>query len=301
MSTWTAYWNGRFVDEEEICISPSDRGFILGDAAYEVSRTYRHRPFHLDWHLDRLYDSLEYMRLDPGLSKREMRELSEEILRRNLVHVRAGDDVSLTQRVTRGPHLGPFTGVPPGPPTVLITCRLVHFRPFARLYAEGVELQTPPFKVPALGGIDPRVKTQSRLLLAVGAVAVAVAGRAVLPLFTDVDDHVTESTSANVFLVKGTELLTPPDEAVLGGITRRVVLDLARQMDLPVSARPIGIYEMEMIDEAFLTATSFAILPVKRINDRQLEPVPGPVTARLTRAFSDMAGVDIVEQARSHA
>ncbi len=297
MSSWTAYWNGKFVPDTEICISPSDRGFILGDAVYEVARTYRHVPFHPDWHLNRLYDSLHYIRLEPLIKKSEMRDLTEEVLRRNLVHVAPDDDVILTQRVTRGPHRGPFAVVPLGPPTVLITCRPLHFAPFARLYAEGVELETPPYKLPALGGIDPRVKTHSRLLSALGAVAVAVPGRPVLPLFTDVDDRVRESTSANVFFVKDSEVLTPPDEMVLGGITRRVVLDLARQLDLRVSARPIELQELGAVDEAFIAATSFAILPVRRINTFHLRSVPGPVTARLIAAFSELVGIDIVEQA----
>jgi branched-chain amino acid aminotransferase len=301
MKDWTAYWNGRFVPAGEVCISPSDRGFILGDAAYEVTRTYRHRPFHLDWHLDRLYESLAYMLLDPVLTRNQMQAITEEVLGRNLPRVPVGGDVSIAQRVTRGPHAGPFAGIPPGPPTVLITCRPVHFRPFARLYTEGVELQIAPFRAPARGGVDPRMKTHSRLLLAMGAVAVAVPERTVLPLFADIDGYITESASANVFFVVGRELVTPPDAAVLGGITRRVVIDLARALGITVVVRPVAQTEVLTMDEAFLTATSFAVLPVKQIGDHMFAPVPGAVTTRLTQAFSEQVGVDIVEQARVQA
>ena len=82
-SDWIAYWNGRFVPDGEITIAPTDRGFILGDAAFEAARTYRHRPFHLDWHFDRLFTSLEYLRLDPGLSRARFEELTQVVLDRN--------------------------------------------------------------------------------------------------------------------------------------------------------------------------------------------------------------------------
>jgi branched-chain amino acid aminotransferase len=180
----------------------------------------------------------------------------------------------------------------------MITCRPVRFRPFARFYAEGVELQTPPISVPVQGGIDPRIKTHSRLLFALGAVAVAEPDRSVLPLFTDVEGHITETSSTNVFFVRGTQVLTPPDASVLGGITRRVVLDLAAAQGLQPSARHVRLNELDQFDEAFITATSFAILPVRRINAKHFAPIPGPVTTQLTAAFSSLVGLDIPQQAQ---
>lgn len=302
MSTgdWFAYWNGRVVPDGEITIAPTDRGFILGDAAFEATRTYRHRPFHLDWHFDRLFASLEYLRLDPGMSRARFEEITQDVLDRNRPRLGANDDASLIHRVTRGPSAPPYSGIMSGPPTVLITCRPITFARFADLYDRGVDLVVPSVKVPAAGGIDPRIKTQSRLLLALGAVEVGAAGRDVLPLFSDVAGHVTESASSNVFFVIDGALVTAPDEAVLGGITRRVVLRLAGDLGIDVQRRPVRLTELERATEAFITATSVAILPVRRLQGRVLHPIPGDVTHRITRAFCDYAGVDIVEQARAH-
>ena len=299
-SDWIAYWNGRFVPDGEITIAPSDRGFILGDAAFEAARTYRHRPFHLDWHFDRMFTSLEYLRLDPGMSRPRLEEVTADVLDRNRARLRANDDVSLVHRVTRGPNAPPYSGIMPGPPTVLITCRPIAFARFADLYDGGVELAVPSVKGPAAGGIDPRIKTQSRLLLALGAVEVGPAGRDVLPLFSDVAGHVTESASSNVFFVIDGVLVTAPDEAVLDGITRRVVLRLAEDLGIDAQRRPVHLTELERATEAFITATSVAILPVRRLDGHTLRPIPGELTQRITRAFSHYAGVDIVEQARAH-
>jgi branched-chain amino acid aminotransferase len=294
---WIAYWNGRFVPDREVHISPSDRGFVLGDAVYEVTRTYRHVPFHLDWHLDRLFASLQYLRLDPGLSRQEVEALTVEVLDRNRPGLGPEDDALLTHRVTRGPSGSPFAGPPPGPPTVLITCRPVPFAHFARLYDEGVELQTPSLRLPAAGGIDPRVKTQSRLLFALGEVEVKRPGRSVLPLFADMTGHVTETAFTNVFFVMQRVLVAPPDEVALEGITRRVILHLATQQGIRVVRRPVLLAEAETSDEAFVTSTSPGPLPVRRLNGRALAPVPGPITRALITAFSEYAGVDIVRQA----
>ncbi|MDQ7858920.1 MAG: aminotransferase class IV [Armatimonadota bacterium] len=301
MQPWVCYWNGWFVPEDEVRISPGDRGFVLGDAAYEVTRTYRHIPFHLDWHLDRLFATLGYLRLDPGLSRERLEALTLEVLERNRAHLGPDDDVTLTHRITRGPSGSPFGGPPPGPPTVLVTCRMVQFEAFARLYDEGIELQTPGVRLPAAGGPDPRAKTQSRLLFALGEVEVKRPDRVVLPLFLDTNGHVTETAYTNVFFVAGGQLVVPPDDVALEGITRRVVIALAAAQGLDVVRRPVTLADTEACEEAFVTSTSPGILPACRLNGRALAPVPGPFTHRLIAAFSAHVGMDVVGQGRAHA
>jgi branched-chain amino acid aminotransferase len=299
-ATWIGYWNGRFVPDGEIRLSPSDRGFVLGDAVYEITRTYRHVPFHLDWHLDRLFAGLQYIELDPRLTRSEIEALTLEVLNRNRSNLRPHDDVTLTQRITRGPNPPLFGGPPPGPPTVIITCRPIHFPLFAHLYDEGVDLVVPSVRLPSRGGIDPRVKMHSRLPMALAGAQVARRGGQALPLMVDVEGYVTETSQTNVFAVLGGDLVTPPDEVALGGITRRVVIDLAEQTGLRVTRRPLHRAEFAQASEAFVTGTGSGLLPVRAVDAHVFHPVPGPVTARLTETFSDHVGVDIVGQARAH-
>ncbi len=299
--SWIGYWNGRFLPDDEVRISPSDRGFVLGDAVYEITRTYRHVPFHLDWHLDRLFAGLQYIELDPRLSRNQIEALTLEVLDRNRARLRPDDDVTLTQRITRGPNPPLFGGPPQGPPTVIIMCRPIHFPLFAHLYTEGVELVVPSVRLAAKGGIDPRVKMQSRLAMALASVQVTHRGGHVLPLMVDVEEYVAETSNTNVFVVIGDELVTPPDGSALEGITRRVVINLAAQAGLTVARRPLHLSEMHRVSEAFVTGTGSGPLPVRAIDGRSLRPVPGAITGLLTRAFSGHVGVDIVNQGRLHA
>jgi branched-subunit amino acid aminotransferase/4-amino-4-deoxychorismate lyase len=297
---WTGYWNGRFVPDDEIRVSPSDRGFVLGDAVYEITRTYRHVPFHLDWHLDRLMDGLRYVDLDLALSRGEIETLTLEVLDRNRAKLRAHDDVTLTQRITRGPNAPLFGGPPPGPPTVIITCRPIHFELFAHLYTEGVELLVPRVRLAVRGGVDPRVKMQSRLAMALASAQVSGGGAHVLPLMVDVDDNITETSHTNVFAVIGNTLVTPPDDVALGGITRQVVAQIAAAIGVVVVRRSIPLAEITRASEVFVTGTGSGPLPVRGVDGRSLSPLPGPITARITHAFSETVGVDIVAQARAH-
>jgi branched-subunit amino acid aminotransferase/4-amino-4-deoxychorismate lyase len=297
---WIDYCNGAWLPADQVSVSTADMGFTMGDAVFEATRTYRQRPFHLDWHLDRLYASLAYARIDPGLTRDAMEGVTLETLARNVGALRPHEDLTITHRITRGLFPGVFAGRPPGPPTVLIMCRPTAAPRFARFYDEGVDLVVPSVRVPAAGGLDPRVKTQSRFLFSLGATEVADADGRILPLFADTDGHVTESSGSNVFFVAKETLVTPPDEVVLGGITRRVVLALARELRIEVRIRPTHVDELAAMDEAFVTSTGPGILPVRRIDEARLAPIPGPMTRRLLAAFNRYVGVDIVALARAH-
>src|SRR5215470_10083587 len=97
-----AYFNGRFVPEPEVRVPFRDRGFKYGDAVFETTRTFGHRIFKMREHIERLYRSLRYLRIDPGLAPAAMADITEELLRRNLPLLEPDDDYWVTQRVSRG-------------------------------------------------------------------------------------------------------------------------------------------------------------------------------------------------------
>src|SRR5215472_14107828 len=116
-----AYFNGRIMPESEVLISFRDRGFIFGDAVFDTARTFNHKPFRLKEHVERLYRSLDYLRIDPGLTPAETLEVSEEVLARNLHLIDKEDDYWLTQRISRRPQadgdrrMPAFAAEGPGP------------------------------------------------------------------------------------------------------------------------------------------------------------------------------------------
>ena len=106
MTERTAWFTGAFVPESQVLVPFRDRGFKYGDAVFDTTRTFGHRPFKVREHVERLYRSLRYIRLDPGLSPAEMCAITEEVLERNRHLLGPDEDYWVSQRVSRGPNAG---------------------------------------------------------------------------------------------------------------------------------------------------------------------------------------------------
>ena len=135
-----AYFNGRFLLESEVLVPFRDRGFKYGDAVFDTTRTFGHRIFKVREHIDRLYRSLRYLRIDPGLPPATMAEVTEEVLRRNLPLLEPNDDYWVTQRVSRG--LDPSDQKIFGHEgsTVIVECVPLPLRERASLYRQPLHL-----------------------------------------------------------------------------------------------------------------------------------------------------------------
>lgn len=121
-------------------------------------------------------------------------------------------------------------------------------------------------------------------------------------MLLDENGNFTEGRGSNVFFIKDNVLSTPDGQFVLDGITRGIVLSLAANLGLSVEERNIDLFDAYTADEAFLTSTSLCICPVHSVNGTVVNDgvVPGPMTKQLMGAFSDLVGVDFVEQYLSH-
>lgn len=301
MSQRIAYYNGNWVPESDLKVPISDRGFLFGDAAFDVARTFRHKPHKLREHVERLYGTLAYLRIDPGLTPDEMERISMSVLERNLPLLGPDDDYWITQRVTRGIHPGHYGKVEFGRPTVLVYCTPVPFEHFAAYYESGIRLITPSVRRTPPCALDPRAKTHERINLILAHIEVAAQDPYALPLLLDVEDRTSESWTANFFIVSGGAVMTPPARMVLNGITRQTVLELAAKLGLRTQEVPFTLYDVYNSDEAFMTATGFNIAPVAQVNGKRIgKGVPGKITQLLIDTFSESVGVDIVAQAKAH-
>ena len=118
-------------------------------------------------------------------------------------------------------------------------------------------------------------------------------------MLTDEDGFITEGTGSNFMIIKDGVLISPEPRNILLGITRGAIIDVAAKVGVPFREQNIDAYDVTNADEAFFSATSFVMLPVRTIDGHALatEP-PGPVYLRLRDGFSEMAGLDFVSQAR---
>lgn len=296
------YLNGRFVPEGEATVSVFDRGFFWGDGVYDVARTVRHVPYKLREHVDRLYRSLRHVRIDSGMDAEKMEAISREVVERNRPQWAPPEDFRIVQHVTRGPQgytsSGDFT-TPRA--TVLVHCAGMGFPRLAAGYREGLRLVTPSIRQRPSHYLDPRVKATSKMGHILAEMEAHQAGGDAA-LLLDADGYVTEGISANFFFVERGALVTPPTLEVLAGVTGQTLLELAGGLGIPVHQRLFAPYDIYAGDEAFLTSTSYFLMPVSHVNGYRIgAAIPGPITSRLLKAWGDAIGLDIVAQAEQNA
>ena len=296
-SETVAFFNGELKPESQVGISIRDRGYLYGDAVFDATRTFGGTPFKLREHIHRLYDSLRYLRIDPGMSMEEIERWSQEVVNHNHPLLPPGQDMWVMQRISRGVESSEPSGA-----TVLIESHAIPFARRAPLYRDGVRVITP--SVPRIPPRfqSPRAKTHNYLNLVLGDLEAQATDPDSWAVLLDENGNLTEGRGSNIFLVKDGEVTTPRGQFVLEGITRGIVLDLAQGLDMPVGERDLDLFDAYTADEAFLTSTSLCICPVSSVNGAAVGDgrVPGPVTQRLMSAFSDLAGMDYVAQYLSH-
>ena len=295
MADYTAYFNGNWVPWSEVKIHADDRGFTVGDVVFDVARTFNGKSYRMRDHVDRLYRSLKYIRLDPGLSPQEMTDISEEVISRNEDLREEVGDYALWQVVTRGP--GRWTHGA-GPATVFVNALPMDFARYSPLYksgAKGAIARTRSYPVESL---DPKIKHYSRMNFNLADLEAADIDPDAWPILMDTDGNLTEGTGYNVFLVTDGVIRTAGDRDILQGVSRKAVFDLARQLDIPISEEDLQPYDLYNADEAFFSGTSYCVMPVVEVDKRQVgDGRPGPIVQQLLAAWSESVGMDIVDQA----
>jgi branched-chain amino acid aminotransferase len=297
-----AYRNGRLIPVDELSLPVYDAGFVLGITVTEQLRTFGGKLFRLDAHLDRMFRSLEVVRVDPGCSRADLDSAARELVAHNHALLAEGDDLGLCVFVTPGP-MTKMAPAAPRRPTVCMHTFPVAFSEFAALYDKGESLAIPGVRQVSSAAWPRELKCRSRMhyyLADLEAGQIAPGARAVL---LDDDGHVTEATTANVLIhEKERGLVSPPHDKILPGISVATVKQLATDLGMPLAEQDLTPQYMISADEVLLTSTSPCVLPVTRLDG---QPVgggrPGPVFAKLLAAWSELVGVDIAAQAKRFA
>jgi branched-chain amino acid aminotransferase len=272
--------NGRLQRATEACVSIFDRGLLYGDGIFETFRIYDGRPFRLDDHLRRLARSARSIGLrlphPAGWFRRQIvalldaNQLPDALIRLTITRGvgPAGLEVPATVSPTIMLFARPFTGYPAALSRRGLTVIIANLR------------RAPPNATP------PHAKNLNYL---VGILAKRDASRrrAHDALLLSVEGHLCEGTTSNLFFVRGGTLYTPSQRTgLLAGITRHVILGLARRLHIPVRQGLFPPNKLLTADELFLTNTSYEVMPVVRVDGRRIGTGrPGPVTRRLHHAF----------------
>jgi len=276
------YLNDRFVKESEATVSVFDHGFLYGDGVYETIRSYGEKIFMRDQHLARLNRSAEAIGLT--IPNRDWPSLLHESMKRNEV---GNDQIDAYIRITisRGTgDIGLDPALCPNPTIVVITKPLK--TPPSERYREGVSLIVAKTRRNLPDALDPQIKA-TNFLNNIQAKREAIAAGAFDSVLLNWESHVTECTVSNVFFVQAGQLCTPSLACgILDGITRGVILTLARENRITVSEGRFGVEALRQAEECFLSNTTMEVMPVTRLDGRHIgNGKPGPLTRQLHQIF----------------
>ncbi|HMW33416.1 MAG TPA: aminotransferase class IV [bacterium] len=277
--TWI---NGKYVPEDEIALSPNDRGFLYGDGAFETMRSVQSRIIALHAHIHRLKTACERLRIPLTQGPEDFRTIIQELLNRNALQ-----DAYIRISISRGPveQFG-FGFSKTIKPTCLIAVRPAPTIP-DNIYQKGISVG---FQISSLFGSH----TGDTAIKSLSAVEYVLAKQSALEnkcydmLLMDSIERVYEGTSSNVFIVRQGALCTPPvHSGILPGITRARVITLAEtKLHLPVREILFSKQDVLTAEEVFLTNTNIDVLPVTVAGEQTIgNGVPGKITQSLLQLY----------------
>jgi branched-chain amino acid aminotransferase len=277
----TYHVDGDLVPAREASVSVDDRGFRYGDAAFETLRAYGGTVFAWDAHVERLERTCELLSLEHGLAAADLQARIDETLAANDLA-----DAYVRLSITRGVQPGKLTPDPEVDPTVV-----VYVKPLPRGGLEGEPVWDGPATVQTVEtrrvpdeAIPAAAKTHNYLN---GILARAeLEDGADEALMCDLEGHVSEGATSNLFFVRDGELFTPTiDGPVLPGITREIVLELAAEDGTPTREGRYELADVLEADEAFLTNRTWELRPIATLDGREIGG--GPITERLSRLYDE--------------
>lgn len=274
--------DGELVPADEATVSVRDRGFTYGDAAFETLRAYGGEPFAWRAHADRLRATCESLGLDHGLADADLLGRVRETLAANDL-----DEAYVRLSVTRGVQPGKLTPDPEVEPTVVVVVKELPRggRAGEPVWDGPADLRTVDTRRVPDEAVPAHAKTHNYLNGVLARLELRGTGADEAAML-DADGAVAEGATSNVFAVDGDGLVTPSlDGPVLPGITREIVLDLAREEEVPVREGRLDPSGLRTAEEAFVTNTTWEVRPVGRVDG--VEVGGGPVTDLLAALFDD--------------
>jgi branched-chain amino acid aminotransferase len=285
------YLNGEIIPRKQSRIDIYDHGFLYGDGIFEGIRVYNRRIFKLDDHVARLYRSARALNFRICIEPKEFRAAVIDTVRANEL-----ESGYIRVTVTRGVGLGLDPSHIDCTSTIVVSTRGTTksspglFRLYPdEAYEKGLEVITASTRVPPAVCIDPQVKSTGKYINSISAKMEANRVGAGEALMLNMEGNVAEATGDNLFLVVKGDLITPPtSQGALPGITRATVIENARLAGLTVREEVVTLFDCYNADEAFLTGTAAEVIPMVRLDSREIgDGKPGPTTNRLIDSFRE--------------
>jgi len=276
------YIDGKFYDKENAKISVFDHGFLYGDGVFEGIRAYNGKIFKCDEHIDRIFASAQYIRLQIPMTKNELREALYKTLEENNLK-----DAYIRLVVSRGVgDLGLDPRKCPKPSVIIIATYWPAM--YGDMYNKGIKVITVSTRRIPPQCLDVKAKTLNYLNNILAKIETFDVG-ADEALMLDINGFVSEGTGDNIFIVKDGKILTPSlDSSILEGITRNCVIKIAKDLNIEVVEKRLTLLEIYNADEAFMTGTAAEIIPIREIDGRKIKNCVGKITSKIMEEFKKM-------------
>jgi branched-chain amino acid aminotransferase len=280
--------NGKLTPKAEAHLSIYDHGFLYGDGAFEGIRAYNGNIFRLHDHLARLYRSVKAMGFELNV---DLETLKSHVVETASANKHLTGYIRLS--VSRGVGLGLDPKHLKTEPTICISTEQLRLYP-QEMYDQGLMVITASTRVPPAVCIDPQIKSLGRYVNNINAKMEANRIGAGEALMLNMEGNVAEATGDNIFLVKNGVLTTPPThQGALPGITRGVVIELAKELGIPFHESVMNLYDVYNADESFLTGTAAEVIAMVQCDGRDIgDGNPGKMTNCLIKAFRERTDQD---------
>ena len=295
-----AYLNGEFIPVSQAKLSVFDQGVVQGASVTEMVRTFKHQPFRIEDHLNRLQQSIRYVGFEPDETIEDLQSIALKIVTQNAKLIPASHDLGLTLFVTPGDnptYKGGAVTSPLRTSTVCVHTFPLPFEIWADAFETGQHLITPSLRHIPPESLDARIKSRSRLNWYLADREAQLADPKARALVLDGNGNVTETSTANFLIASHGRIIVPDPTKTLGGVSRLVVSELVGRVGLEFTTADLKIYDVLTAEEAFTSSTPYCLLPVTRVNGKPIgDGTPGPVFRKIMAAWNDLVGVDIIAQ-----
>jgi branched-chain amino acid aminotransferase len=294
------YLKGKMVPASQAHLAIYDAGIVLGATVTEMTRTFRHQPYRLEDHVQRLFRSLRYTRLQIEETPEKLTAISRELIQKNVAGIEAEDELGLIHFVTAGEYpvyAGSAGGAAEVTPTVCLHTFPMPWELWARKLEMGQHLVTPSIRHVPPQCYDPKMKYRSRMHYFLADQEARLVDPEASALLLDLDGNVTETSGANFLIVDEGKIVSPTLRNTLPGISRATVRELAEELGIGFEERDIQVHSVVNAEEAWTVTTPYCMAPVTRVNGIPIgNGRPGPLYRRLMEAWSKRVGVPIEAQ-----
>ena len=296
-----AFLNGEIVPASSAAVPVTDLSVVAGASVTEMIRTFGHVPFRLGEHVDRLFGSLELCGFPTEVDRQQLEDAVAEIVAHNSALIPKQHDLGIIIFVSAGQnltYLGDAGRDVASQGTVCVHSFPLPFELWAEKQSTGQQLASVSIQPLPDDSVPPQAKHRNRIHWLRADKEARARFPTASSLLATPDGYITETAAGNFYLVKDRTIYTPPSELVLGGISQMVMKEIAAHLGFDWQESAITFDDLAEANEAMTSSTTCCLLPVTKFNDQMIgDGTPGPAFQELITAWSDLVGVDIVQQA----